>query len=87
MTVTPQQKISKALNSSKIPENTLTITFGEMTFTFGEIMFTFGEMTLTLGILKCMFLLLGGFGTLWVGGPGRVFFSNFMCAFYKFFLA
>ena len=35
MTVTPQQEISKPLNSSKIPPKYLTFTFGERTFTFG----------------------------------------------------
>ena len=43
VTVTPQQEISKTLNSSKIPSNYLTFTFGERTFTFGERAFTFGE--------------------------------------------
>ena len=36
VTVTPQQEISKTLNSSKIPLKYLTFTFGERTFAFGD---------------------------------------------------
>ena len=75
--VTPQQAISKTLNSSKKPEKYLTFTvgeitftfaeitftFGEMTFTFGEITFTFGEITFILGFLKFIFCC-------WEGGVG-----------------
>ena len=49
VTVTPQQEISKTLNSSKIPLKYLTFTFGERSFTFGERTFTFGERTFTFG--------------------------------------
>ena len=79
VTVTPQQEISKTLNSSKIPSNYLTFTFGERTFTYGERTFTFGEGTLLLGIIGVFgvfgisFFVLGVFGTPWVGGPRRGF--------------
>ena len=80
VTVIPQQKISKTLSSSKIPQKYFTFTFGEGTFTFGEGMFTFGEITFTFGdrrgfrgFWNFFFLLLGGFGTLWVGGARRGF--------------
>ena len=51
VTVTPQQEISKTLNSSssKIDWKLLNVYFGEITFTFGEITFTFGEIRFTLG--------------------------------------
>ena len=45
--MTPQQKISKTFNSSKISEKYLTFAFGKITFTFGEVTFTFGEITFT----------------------------------------
>ena len=35
--MTPQQEMSKTLNSSKMPSKYLTFTFGEITFTFGGI--------------------------------------------------
>ena len=75
----PQQEISKTLNSSKIPLKYLAFTFRERALTFGERAFTFGERALTFGERAFafgdnrdfwnFFLLLGGFGTPWVGGP------------------
>ena len=52
VTVTPQQKISETLNSSKIPWKYLMFTFGEITFTLGDITFTLGETTFTLGEIR-----------------------------------
>ena len=49
VTVTPQQEISKTLNSSKIPLKYLTFTFGERASTFGERASTFGERASTFG--------------------------------------
>ena len=72
MTVTPQQEISKTLNSSKNSLKILNIYFWEIMFAFGEITCTFGEIRFTLGgsrrflgfveFNSCCF---GGFGTLW----------------------
>ena len=41
-------------------------------FTFGERTFTFGDNRGFPGFLE-FFLLLGGFGTPWIGGPVGVF--------------
>ena len=87
VTVTPQKKISKTLNSSKIPQKYLTFTFGERASTFGERASTFGERASTFGerastfgenrgfrgFWNFFFLLLGGFGAPWVGGSRRGF--------------
>ena len=67
--MTPQQEISKPLNSSTFAE--ITFTFGEITFTFGEITFTFAYSRRFAGFF--LFCCWGGFGTLWVGGPRRGF--------------
>ena len=75
VTVTPQQDISKTLDSSKIPQKYLTFSLGERTFTFGEITFTFREITFTFGdnrgfgVLGISFLLLGVLGLRVSGGP------------------
>ena len=49
MTVTPQQGISKTLNSSRFPKNTLTFAFGKTNFYFGEITFYFWGRTFAFG--------------------------------------
>ena len=74
VTVTPSQEISKTLNSSKNSLKILSVTFwGNKIFTFGELTFTFGEITGSSRFLELFFLLLGGLGTPWVGGPVGVF--------------
>ena len=81
VTVTLQQEISK--KNFKFFENSLkilnvyfwgkNIDFWERAFTFGEITFTFGDNRGFSGFLEFLFLLLGAFGTPWVGGPRRGF--------------
>ena len=48
-------------------------TFGERASTFGERASTFGGRAGFSGFLEFLFLLLGGFGAPWVGGPRRGF--------------
>ena len=75
MTVTPQQKISKTLNSSKFPKNNERILLGNERLLLGNERLLLGDERLLLGIigvfgffLDFLFLLLGGFRTPWVGG-------------------
>ena len=81
VTVTPQQEISKTLNSSKFSKKYLTFTFGERTFTFREQAFTLGNELLPLGIIGVFgffleFLFFVSWGVLRLrgsGGPVGVF--------------
>ena len=76
VTVTPQQEISKTLNSSKISEKYLTFTFGGRAFTFGGRASTFGERASTFGdnrgfrvFWNFFFCCWGVFGLRGSGGP------------------
>ena len=83
VTVTPQQEISKPLNSSKILSKYLTFTFRERAFTFRERAFTLGERAFTFreraftfgeigvfGVFGISFFVAGGFwGSVGRGAP------------------
>ena len=77
--VTPQQEISKTLNSSKIPKyltftcGEITFTFGGMTLTFGEIRFSLGDSRRFYGFWNFCFVAGGGWGLCGSGGPVQVF--------------
>ena len=73
VTVTPQQKISKTLISSKFPTKYLTLTFGEQTFTFGERTFTFGDNQGFRFFFEFLFCCWGVLGLRGSGGPVGVF--------------
>ena len=79
VTVTPQQKISKTLNFQKFLENTRRLLLGNERLLLGNERLLLGNERLLLGIIGVFgffwifVLLLGGFGSPWVGGPHRGF--------------
>ena len=85
VTVTPQQKISKTLTSSKIPEKYLTFIFGEITFTFGEITLLLGNNVYFWGynedfrVFGISLFVAGGGGGL-LRGLAAILFISLRCA-------
>ena len=72
VTVTPQQEISKTLNSSKIPKNTQRLLLGNERLLLGNERLLLGVIEVFGFFFEFPFLLLGGFRTPWVGGPRRL---------------
>ena len=71
VTVTPQQEISKTLDSSKIPLKYFTFTFQERAFTFRERAFTLGMIGVFGFFWNFIFCCWGVLGLRGSGGPRR----------------